>query len=137
MKTFLDNGYQHINGDGDPDLSLDGVLRCSVKGLDAQMLFDPFEEQFDFPSGLVKKRNGQSGFGKAVAQKHELFSGQGIDISNPTQNVRIIPARIKSFRDNYLVEANAETFVYWARISSDETEVFLGSSNKECSLTVN
>jgi hypothetical protein len=86
------------------------------------MLLDQFEEQFDLPAGLVKERNGQSWFGEVVGQKHELFSGQGIDISNPAQDVRIIPLHIKSFQDNYLIAANAETFVHGMRIPANETK---------------
>jgi len=42
----FDNGDQDINRDSDPDLGLDGVFGSSVKRLDPEMLFDPFEKQF-------------------------------------------------------------------------------------------
>jgi hypothetical protein len=35
---------QYVNGDSDPCLSLHRVLAGVIEGLDAQMLFDPFEE---------------------------------------------------------------------------------------------
>lgn len=41
---FLDSSQQ-INADGDPDMRLDSVGRCSVKYVDAQMLLDPAEEE--------------------------------------------------------------------------------------------
>ena len=56
-KFFLDDGYQDVNRDGDPNLSSDGVLAGAVKCFDAQVLFDPFEEEFHLPASFVKLRN--------------------------------------------------------------------------------
>ena len=53
------DGDQDIDADGDPDLSLHGVLGGAVEGFDAQVLFDPFEEQLDLPALLVDLRDGQ------------------------------------------------------------------------------
>ena len=41
-QAFFEDGDQDIDGDGNPDLSFDGVLRGPVEGLDAEVLFDPF-----------------------------------------------------------------------------------------------
>ncbi len=40
--AFPDNGDEHINGGGDPDLCLDGILRRTEEPLNPQMLFDPY-----------------------------------------------------------------------------------------------
>ena len=52
--TFFENSHEQVNGDGDPHLDTHGVLRCAVEGFDSQMLFDPFEEEFDVPAAAVK-----------------------------------------------------------------------------------
>jgi hypothetical protein len=44
MQTFFQNGDGQINGDGTPDLGTRRVGAGSIKGFDAQMLLDPFEE---------------------------------------------------------------------------------------------
>ena len=44
MEFFFDDGHKDINSDGNPNLSLDGILCCSIKGLDPEMLFDPLEK---------------------------------------------------------------------------------------------
>jgi hypothetical protein len=49
-----------------PDLGLDGIVACAVENFDSKMLFDPFEEQFDLPSGLIKLSDSQSGQCKVV-----------------------------------------------------------------------
>ena len=43
--SLLCNDEQQIVANGYPDLRVNGVLGCSVEGLNMQMLFDPFEEQ--------------------------------------------------------------------------------------------
>lgn len=46
MELFFDDSHKNVNGDGDPDLSLDCILGGSVKRLDPKVLFDPFEEGY-------------------------------------------------------------------------------------------
>jgi hypothetical protein len=45
--ALFDDGDQHVGRHGDPDLRLHRVLAGAEEGLDAQVLLDPFEEQFD------------------------------------------------------------------------------------------
>ena len=47
---LADNGDEHVNADGDPDLSFDGIVGGAEKPFDAQVLLDPFEEEFDLPT---------------------------------------------------------------------------------------
>ena len=58
MQPFFEDGDQDINRDGDPDLHFYGILGSAVKGLDPEMLFDPTEEQFHFPTGAIQLCNG-------------------------------------------------------------------------------
>ena len=53
MQTFFQNGDEQVNGDGAPDLSAHGVRTRTVESFDAQMLLDPFEEQFDLPAAMI------------------------------------------------------------------------------------
>ena len=72
--TFFENSDEQINGDGDPHLDSNGVLRSAVEGFDSQMLFDPFEEEFDVPTATVKLSDIQRRFGEIVGEKHiQLF----------------------------------------------------------------
>jgi hypothetical protein len=58
---FLANdSYQHVHADGDPYLGLHRVLACAVKRFDAQVLFDPFEEQFHLPAAFAMVKAGRS-----------------------------------------------------------------------------
>lgn len=91
IQPFLDDRHDQINGNSNPDLGLHGVFRSAEKTLDAQMLFDPFEEVFHLPSLLVELGDGDGGQKKVVGQKHQGFVGPGIVISYPAEFVRIIP----------------------------------------------
>ena len=54
MIAFFENGKFEVNDHSDPDLDLYRIGGSAIEGLDSEVLFDPFEEQFDFPSCLVK-----------------------------------------------------------------------------------
>ena|SRR3989304_7602183 len=60
FQLLLDNRYQNVNADGNPDLSLHCVLGSAEKGFDSQILLDPFEKDFYLPATLVKPSDGQS-----------------------------------------------------------------------------
>ena len=68
---FFYNRHQHIDADGNPNLGLHGVVAGAVKVFDAQVLFDPFEEQFHFPPALVEQGDGQCGQDKIVGQEEQ------------------------------------------------------------------
>ncbi len=56
MQSFFRDSDQHIGRYGNPYLRLDGVLAGAEKHLDAQVLLDPFEEQFHLPA--LAEENG-------------------------------------------------------------------------------
>ena len=73
IKTFTNDGNKNVSGNGNPYLSFNRIFGSAVEGLDSQMLFDPFEKQFDLPATLVKVGNRQCGKKKVVGQKTKLF----------------------------------------------------------------
>jgi hypothetical protein len=44
IQALFVDGHQYVDRDGDPDLSLHGIVAGAVKGLDAKVLLDPFEK---------------------------------------------------------------------------------------------
>ena len=73
-------GDQDVNGEGDPHLNLDSVLRGAVKSLDAQVLFDPAEEQFHLPALTIELGDGQGGQEKIVGEEYQLQILLGVEI---------------------------------------------------------
>ena len=62
---------QDVNADRDPDLRLHRVGAVAIKAFDPQVLFDPFEEQFDLPTTPIQVGDGQGGQFEIVGQEHE------------------------------------------------------------------
>lgn len=50
MQTFFQQRHKKVKGDGTTDLEAHRVGACAVEGLDAQMLLEPLEGQFDLPA---------------------------------------------------------------------------------------
>ena len=76
--AFFQNCDEQINGAGAPALGAHGAGAGAVKGFDAQILLDPFEEPFDLPTALVELHAGQRRHGKVVGQNaNSIFSGVG------------------------------------------------------------
>ena len=67
----FDDRDQNVDADRNPDLRLHGVRTGAVEGFDPQVLFDPFEEQFDLPTAFVQLRDAPCGKCEVVCQKHQ------------------------------------------------------------------
>ncbi len=76
VEAFFDDGDEHVDGDGDPDLGFDSVLGSAKEALDAQVLFDPFEEQLHLPAITVEIGHGLRRYGEVVGQEVEGLSGR-------------------------------------------------------------
>lgn len=54
---MFDNGDEATGDDGQMNLYLDSILGLNTKGLDAEILFDPLEEEFYLPTITIKQGN--------------------------------------------------------------------------------
>jgi hypothetical protein len=128
---FFDNGHQHVNGDGSPDLNLDGILGGSIERFDTKMLLDPFEEEFDLPAALIELRDGRRWECEVVGQEDQPFVLGNIEIANTSQFVGVSLAGVKSLQDNDLIGLDPCRLVDRPRIETSESEVAFGSDDKE------
>ena len=71
FQFLLHDGHEDAGADGSPDWGLHGVLGVAVERLNSQVLFDPFEEQFDWPAAAMEFRDGQRGECEVVRQEHK------------------------------------------------------------------
>jgi len=100
--VLLDNGYKHINGNGNPDLGLHRILRGPIKCFDPKVLLDPFEKQFNLPTAAIELGNGQSRKSKVFGYKHQPFVVLGVEVTNPSQLFGIIFLRVETLKRNNL-----------------------------------
>ena len=77
-----------VTGHGDPDLGLHGVGAGSVVMLDAQVAFDPAEEQFDPPAQAVDFGYGQRRDLEMVGEKDKVAPGVGVEVTHFAQERR-------------------------------------------------
>lgn len=55
FEVVFDNGDKAIGDDGNVNLYPHGILAVAPETLDAEVLFDPFEKQFDLPAVTVQQ----------------------------------------------------------------------------------
>ena len=88
-ESLFDDGRQHIDRDGNPDLGFQGVLGSTIERLDSKILFDPFEEQLDLPAALEKQSNRQGWQNKVVRQKNKATVFFDIEKTDPSKWIGI------------------------------------------------
>ena len=92
---FADDGGQDIDAHGDPYLSLGGVVGGAEEVLNAEVLLDSFEEQFDAPTQLVEHGNDQSGQLEVIGQKAQDLAVLRIAITDTAQSLILDSQTIK------------------------------------------
>jgi len=136
MEAFFDDGHEHMDGDGDPQLRLHSVLAGAEKGFDAQVLLDPLEEQFDLPAQLVELRNCQGGQREVVGQKDKVPFRGGVEVANAPKCFGVVSAGIEIAEDNGLVAVHPCGLVEGTRIAAAQVRRGLGACDKEGALAM-
>ena len=103
MQLLFDDRNQHIGAHGAPDLGLYGVLAGAKKVLDAQVLLDPFEKQFDLPAAFVKIGNGGGWQHRVVGKKDQRFVGGGVFESDAPNSLWINYGRVVALEHDPLI----------------------------------
>ena len=131
MKLLFNDGDQHICGDGAPDLRLHCVLARAQKALDAQMLLDPFEEQFHLPAALVQCSNGQGRQRRVVGQKHQRLARLGVFVADAPQMLGIVGGYVKTVEANRLIADHSRASVGLGRVHALGIHPAFGAGHKE------
>ena len=77
FQFFLDDRDQHIGGDGASALTPHGGLAGCEKSLDAEVLLDTFEKQFDLPAAFIERSDGHRRQCGVVCQKYRILLVSG------------------------------------------------------------
>jgi len=136
MQTLFQNGDEQVNGDGGPDLSAHRVWRGAVEGFDAQMLLDPFEEEFDLPTSTIELGDGQRRDGEVVGQEDQCFARFRIAIADAAHGDGIIVLGVQPGEHHGLVETQAGGFVHGAGATPCAAEVMFGAGDEESAALV-
>lgn len=131
LQTFLDDGDQHVSADGDPDLRLHGVLAHAQKSLDAQVLFDPFEEEFHLPALRVQVGVRLRLQGKIVGQKRDAVAGLVLDYHAPQGRWIILARRIDRQHAGLIAQHVGVGAIHRMGVAPLELGIALRSVHKE------
>ena len=100
-EVVLNDSDEAICDDGNMYLYAYGILRSSPEGLDAEVLFDPFEEQLNLPAILVQQGNVLGGKVEVVRIVCEGPMQLGSIINDAPERERVIlliPLSFESYR---------------------------------------
>ncbi len=130
VKTLLNDGHQHVNADGGPDLRLHSVRRRSVERLDTQMLLRPLEKELHLPAAFVEFSDCQGWEGEIIRQERQSQVVFFIVKLHASELVRVILRGVESGQNDPLIAPQAGRLINWIRIEPSEFEVGLGPDNK-------
>ncbi len=131
IQTLLCNRDQHVGGYRDPNLRLHCGLGRADKRLDAKVLLDPLEEQFDLPALLVQRGNRRCRKAHVVGQEHQLLARQLIGETHPPEQIGIALAGVIARQFDALVACDARSHFESARLDDLRSHIVLGTCHKE------
>ena len=131
FQFLLHDGHQHVHAHGNPDLRLDGVDRGPVERLDAKVLLDPLEEQFDLPAALVQLGDHECRQQEVVREEHETFVDVGGIVADPPQRVRIQRRGLGAGQNDGAVAAQPRGLVHGAIGSANIVQVAFAADDEE------
>lgn len=135
--NLIETGHHEVNADSDPDLGAHGVLCCAEEGFDAQVLLDPFEEQFDLPPAFVNGCDGYRGQFEVVRKKDQPLTALCIDIADTPERFGIIALPLPCAQPNGLVASKPGGFINSSGLLDAELGVAFCADDKGCLCLLN
>ena len=130
-QALLDNGHEHINRYGNPDLRLHRVLRSPIERFDPKVLFDPAKEQLNSPAQLIEQGDGQRRKDKIIGQEDQAAVVFPIVEPDPAQLVGESFVGIETREDNSLIADQARRLIDEPRIQPAALKIRFGADDKE------
>jgi len=134
-EALANDGHEHVDADGDPDLSLDGVLRGAEEGFDSQMLLDPLEEQFHLPAAAIELGDRECRQLEVVGEEHERLALLGLEPNAP-QRLGVADLGVEHRERDRLIADQARGSVHCAGVAARGLEIGFGTRDKEHSCLV-
>lgn len=128
---LADDCHQCVDAHGDPDLSLHRVGRFAEEAQDAQVLFDPLEEDLHRPSTLVELGHDERGQLHVIGQVHKIAARLFVEVPNPSEHIGISLPTVKALQPNPLIGLNARGHVHRMRAQAGHPQVVLGADHEE------
>lgn len=127
--TLVETGHHEVNADCDPDLGAHGVLCGAEEGFDAQVLFDPFEEEFDLPPAFIDCCNGNSRQFEVVGKKDKSLSTMSIEKTDTPEWFWIVTFSFPCAQADCLVASQSGGLIDGSRLM-DVVDRPIGNTDK-------
>lgn len=121
--NLIETGHHEVNADCDPYLGSHGVLAGAEECFDAEVLLDPFEEQFDLPAPFVDRCDDLCGQIEVIGQKDQTLPSIGIKETDTPEFFREVALSFVSAQPDGLVAAQAAGFIDRSRFSEVEARI--------------
>lgn len=129
-QILIDDRNERLNRDRHPYLFPLHVIRRPVKRLDPEILFDPAEEQFDFPTKVTELGDRLGGQKKVVRQKNQMTVVLAIEKNGPDEEAREnIVFGFGAGQAEGLVRSQVQGFIDGSRRESSRLKNRLGSDD--------
>ena len=131
LELLVEDGDYQADRHGNPDLRLHGVGTGAEEVADAQVAFDPAEEECDLPAQAVNLGDSPSRDVEMVGQENQVAASFGIEVTHFAQRPGKIFARGRKRRFAHLVAAHSAGMVHRKRTLAGETQVVLGAGDEK------
>ncbi len=130
------NYHDQIGTNGSPYLCFYGIDTLPIECFDSQILFDPFEEQFDLPAAFVIVGDlGGIAMGY-VGQQHNVLIVLLVNQPDTSQRIRVIMLGLIPCQADYLITLQATRGVDGCGGFSIELQILPGPDYKSTALTM-
>ena len=130
-KVLADDGEQDIDADRDPDLGLHGVWGGAVEAFDAEVLLDPFEEEFDTPAGAIELGDGEGGQVEVVGEEDEFAAVFDIGEGDAAERFGVEAGGADPGECDRLVAAESGGLIDESSFATGEGEIRFGAGDEE------
>jgi hypothetical protein len=96
------------------------------------VLFNPFEEKFNVPAGVIELGDDESVECEIVCEKYEHAVMFAIKELDTTQVVRILPVRLPHTQCDCLINSEPRRFVNSIRVDTRKVQSLFGTDDEEC-----
>ena len=131
LKLLVKDGHHEVNGHCNPDLGLHRIGARTEVVFDAQVAFDPFEEEFDLPSRLVELGYGERRDLQVVGEEDEMLGRLCIEVAHSAQRVREVGCCFGKRRTPNLIAENTLQAIPRERPMTGKAKIAFGPSDEE------
>lgn len=128
--NLIETGDHQVNADRDPDLCAHGVLGGAEESFNAEVLFDPFKEEFDLPPAFVNGCDSQGGQLEVISEKDKPLAARSIHVTDTPERFGVIAFPLPCTQLDRLVTSQAFCFIDRARLADTELRVAFCADNK-------